>query len=75
MATNTSSTKAELRAHIAGLEAQLIARGRELGALRTQLSVATRNAPSPHVQRSLPLGFQRAREAAMASGKSVKVAT
>lgn len=70
MKVTLSSTKAELRAYIAHLEAQVIQRGNDLAELRLQLSIARRNAPT--VQRQLPLHFERARSLAMSTGRAVK---
>lgn len=65
-----NNTKAELVAYIELQSAQLRHQGKELESLRYQLSIARGSAPA---QRSLPLGFTRAREAAMRTGHAVKV--
>lgn len=63
-------TIASLTAERDALNAQLIEQGKQLEALRLRLSIAERNNARP--QRQLPLHFQRARELAMASGRSVR---
>ena len=69
----SKSTKAELYAEVQRLEAEVIARGRQIDELRTRLSIATRNErPAP---RQLPLHFQQARELAVKAGCVVKVST
>lgn len=78
---NSRSTKAQLLAHIADLDAQLLAAGRTALELRTQLSIAKASAPAPRAPRvvepraprQLPPHFAAAREAAMRMGVSVKV--
>lgn len=71
MAITIKSTKAELYAEVQRLEAETIARGKQLASLREQLSIATRNAP--RAPRQVPLHFQAARETAMRIGRPVKV--
>ena len=81
MTVNSRSTKAQLLAHIADLEAQLIAAGHTALELRTQLSIAKASMPAPKPARTtyvpaprvLPPHFIAAREAAMRMGVSVKV--
>jgi hypothetical protein len=63
-------TIASLTAQLAERDATIIAQGKALEALRLRLSIAERNNARP--QRQLPLHFQRARELAMASGRSVR---
>lgn len=63
-------TIASLTAQLAERDATIIEQGKALEALRLRLSIAERNNARP--QRQLPLHFQRARELAMASGRSVR---
>ncbi len=73
------STKAELMAYITSLEAELVAARREAHNLRIKLSVASApTAPAPArtyvpSTRQLPPAFAAAREAAMKTGKPVRV--
>lgn len=79
---NARSTKAELLAHIASLEAEVRAAGLMLQALRLELSIARVSPPpAPHAPKvvppraphALPAHFIAAREAAMRLGRSVRV--
>jgi hypothetical protein len=83
---NARSTKAQLLVRISDLEREAMVAGQLIAGLRTELSVATRNAPPaaralPRHSKVVPTfnAWQRpahmeaARQAAMATGLSVKV--
>lgn len=73
MPITSKSTKAQLLSHIACLEAEVLARGRDVAALREQLAMAKPVAyQAPRAPRALPQHFAAARAMAIATGRSVK---
>lgn len=73
MTITKSATKAQLFAHIASLDADLIARGKQLGQLRLELSIARAPRATPAATSDFKARCAAAREMAMRSKCVVKL--